>query len=190
MQALDDSEKEFVGRLLEIEDLDESFSSAMKLAAIAGFMSIGSLLPAASLTNELSKAKAVAAVTGKKFNIDSPLVKNAISTAAEDNKMVGEMSKTNVVNLVSQVLWKEARGEEAAGRKAIASVILNRCDNDPSNIVAVIKEPNAFSCMNGYAGGWTDKTYLWYVPAKAIAENPTNKAIWDECKSLALDLVD
>ena len=104
--------------------------------------------------------------------------------------MIGEMSKTNVVNAIAQVLWKEARGEETAGRKAVASVILNRADSNPSNIIAVIKEPNAFSCLNGYTGGWTDKTYLWYVPAKAIAGNPNNKAIWDECNSIALDLVD
>lgn len=106
--------------------------------------------------------------------------------------MIGEMSKTNVVNAIAQVLWKEARGknEGTAGRKAVASVILNRADSNPSNIIAVLKEPGAFTCLKGYTGGWTDESYLWYVPAKAIAGNPSNKAIWDECNSIALDLVD
>lgn len=115
------------------------------------------------------------------MNKDSPLVKKAVANAAKDNTMVGPMSKTNVVNAVAQVLWKEARGksEGLAGRNAIASVILNRCGNDPSNIVAVLKQKSAFSCLNNYTGGWTDKTYKWFVPAKEIAGNTTNRAIWD-----------
>lgn len=97
--------------------------------------------------------------------------------------MIGEMSKTNVVNAVAQVLWKEARGksEGTAGRRAVASAILNRSGNNPTNIIAVLKEPSAFTCLKGYKGGWTDKTYVYYVPAKAIEKDPDNKAIWDEC---------
>lgn len=51
--------------------------------------------------------------------------------------MIGEMSKTNLVNFVAQVLWREARGEKLEGIKAVASVILNRTGNDPIYIVPV-----------------------------------------------------
>ena len=190
--ALDDSEQLFIGKLLEVEQQNESVGSMMKLTALAALMSIGSFLPVNALAKELSKAKRDAAASQQQFTKDSSVVKDAINAAAKGNKMIGEMSKTNVVNAVAQVLWKEARGktEGTAGRKAVASVILNRADNNPSNIIAVIKEPSAFTCLTGYAGGWTDKTYRWYVPFKDIAENPENKDIWDECNSIALDLVD
>ena len=187
LKHLQDSEDQaFVQRLQEAESLDEGVSDLVKVSAIAAMMAIPNLLPAASLAKELSKAKEA----DKTLTINSQAAKKAIADASKDNKMIGEMSKTNVVNAVAQVLWKEARGEETAGRKAVASVILNRADSNPSNIIAVLKEPSAFTCLNEYAGGWTDKTYLWYVPAKAIAGNLDNKTIWDECNSIALDLVD
>lgn len=187
LKHLQDSEDQaFVQRLQEVENLDEGVGDLVKVSVIAAMMAIPNLLPAAPLAKELSKAKEA----DKTLTINSQATKKAIANAAKDNKMIGEMSKTNVVNAVAQVLWKEARGEETAGRKAVASVILNRADSNPSNIIAVLKEPSAFTCLNGYTGGWTDKTYLWYVPAKAIAGNPDNKTIWDECNSIALDLVD
>ena len=186
LKHLQDSEdQEFIKKLEETE-LDEGVSDLVKVSVIAAMMAIPNLLPAAPLAKELSKAKEA----NKTLTINSQATKKAIANAAKDNKMIGEMSKTNVVNAVAQVLWKEARGEETAGRKAVASVILNRADRNPSNIIAVLKEPSAFTCLKGYTGGWTDKTYLWYVPAKAIAGNPVNKTIWDECNQIALDLVD
>lgn len=186
LKHLQDSEdQEFIKKLEETE-LDEGVGDLVKVSVIAAMMAIPNLLPAAPLAKELSKAKEA----DKTLTINSQATKKAIANAAKDNKMIGEMSKTNVVNAIAQVLWKEARGEETAGRKAVASVILNRADSNPSNIIAVLKEPSAFTCLKGYTGGWTDKTYLWYVPAKAISGNPDNKTIWDECNLIALDLVD
>ena len=189
LQHLQDSEdQEFAHRLQEADNLDEGVGNLVKVSVVAAMMAIPNLLPAAPLAKELSKAKQAS----KALTVNSPQTKKAIANAAKDNMMIGEMSKTNVVNAIAQVLWKEARGknEGTAGRKAVASVILNRADSNPSNIIAVLKEPGAFTCLKGYTGGWTDESYLWYVPAKAIAGNPSNKAIWDECNSIALDLVD
>ena len=105
--------------------------------------------------------------------------------------MIGKISETNLVNAVAQVLWKEARGESegTAGRKAVASVILNRTGNNPAYITDVLKQKKAFSCMNNYKGGWTDATYKWFLPYNAIKDNAKNKAIWDECNDIALQLV-
>ena len=187
LKHLQDSEdQQFIQKLKEAECLDESIGNLVKVSIVAALMAIPNLLPAEPLAKELTKAKHAE----KTLTINSQATKKAIANAAKDNKMIGEMSKANVVNAIAQVLWKEARGEGPAGRKAVASVILNRSDNNPSNIIAVLKEPSAFTCLKGYTGGWTDKTYLWYVPAMAIIGNPDNKAIWDECNSIALDLVD
>ena len=189
LKHLQDSEdQEFAQRLQEAESLDESIGDLMKISVIAAMMAVPNLLPAAPLAKELSKARQA----DKTLRVNSPAAKKAIAKATIGNVMIGEMSKTNVVNAIAKVLWKEARGknEGTAGRKAVASVILNRANSNPSNIIAVLKEPGAFTCLNGYTGGWTDKSYLWYVPAKEIAGNPTNKAIWDECNSIALDLVE
>ena len=182
----DSDDQKFISKLEEAENLDESTRDFISMSVIAGLMAISNLLPAAPLAKQLENAKK----QGEVMTINSPATKKAIANAAKDNKMIGEMSKTNVVNAVAQVLWKEARGEETVGRKAVASVILNRSGNNPSNIIDVLKEPSAFTCLKGYTGGWTDKTYHWYVPFKAIAENPDNKTIWDDCNSIALDLVD
>ena len=182
----DSDDQKFISKLEEAENLDESARDFISMSVIAGLMAISNLLPAAPLAKQLENAKK----QGEVMTINSPATKKAIANAAKDNKMIGEMSKTNVVNAVAQVLWKEAQGEETVGRKAVASVILNRADSNPSNIIAVLKEPSAFTCLKGYRGGWTDKTYHWYVPFKEIAENPSNKTIWDDCNSIALDLVD
>lgn len=193
IKALDDSESlNNLDQLLELEMQDESLGQMLRMSTIASIMAIGSFLPVNALAKELTKAQQAATVQRVRLNKDSPLVKKAVSDAAKDNTMVGPMSKTNVVNAVAQVLWKEARGksEGLAGRNAIASVILNRCGSDPSNIVAVLKQKYAFSCLNNYTGGWTDKTYKWYVPAKEIMGNPSNKMIWDQCNQIALDLVE
>ena len=56
-QALNDSESTFLQKLQEVESLDEDASSLVKMSVIAGMMAISSLLPAASLSKSLSKAK-------------------------------------------------------------------------------------------------------------------------------------
>lgn len=117
-------------------------------------------------------------------------MKDAVKKAAKENTMVGPMTKTNVVNAVAQVLWKEARGEGEAGVKAVASVILNRTGNDPAYLIDVIKMKKQFSCLNNYSGGWTDKTYKWYNPSVASLKDPTNSAMWETCKQISLQLVD
>lgn len=187
LKHLQDSEDQEFIQKLEEADLEESAKDLVKISLIASMMSITGLLPANALAKELTKAKKVE----QHMTVNSPVAKKAIEAATTKPEMLGEMSKTNVVNAIAQVLWKEARGvkEGTAGRKAIASVILNRTGNDPLCIIDVLKEKKAFSCMNKYSGGWTDKTYQWYLPWKELKSNPSNKTIWDECNSIALQLV-
>jgi len=92
------------------------------------------------------------------------------------------------------VLFKEARGEnvggdEIAGVKMVASVIMNRTGNDPNYICAVLKEEKAFSCMNDYKGGWTDATYKWYDPSTNAAYSATERRIYNKCIGIATQLL-
>lgn len=164
----------------------------IKISTIAAMMAVGSFMPQHALAKELARAKKEAAVTRQAFTANSPIVKQARIKASADNSMVGNMHKTNVINAVAMVLWHEARGkkEGVAGRKAVASVILNRSGNDPTCIIDVIKEKNAFSCIKSkYKGGWTDKTYQYFTPTTNEFNNAENVEIWKNCTDIALKLV-
>lgn len=186
LKHLQDSEdQEFIKKLEEADSLDESFGDLVKVSTIAAMMAIPNLLSAAPLAKELTRAKHAE----KTLTINSQAAKKAIANAAKGNKMLGEMSEINVVNAVAQVLWREARGEGEEGIKAVASVILNRTGNDPTYIIDVIKMKKQFSCLNGYAGGWTDKTYKWYNPDVKELKNTSSNATWEFCKNIAQQLV-
>lgn len=190
LKHLQDSEapedQKFLSMLQENDMLEESTSSYAKMMFIAGLMAIGSFLPVNALTKNLTKAcKQTSHLT-----INSPEAKKAIDDSAKDNPMVGPMHKTNVVNALARLLWLEARGQGSKEIQAVAVVINNRTGNDPSYIIDVIKKNAMFSCMESYTGGWTDETYEWYSPWKAIAGNKSNKAIWDECCKIALEVVE
>ena len=182
----DEQDKKMLQMMQEVERLDESVSDNVKISFIASLMAISSLLPANALSKTLAKAKS----QDSHLTINSPAAKKAIADAATSNEMIGSISKANLVNLLAQVLWKEARGEGDEGIKAVASVIMNRTGNKPEYLVAVLKQPDAFSCMAGYSGGWDEASYHWFLPYKQISKNPTNKAIWDLCNNIALQVVD
>ena len=184
----DADDKKMTAMMQEVESmLNEDASGLVKMSFIAALMAVSSLLPAGALTKNLNKAKH----NTPNMTVNSPAVKKAIAASAIDNEMVGPMSKTNVVNALAKCLWSEARGknEGTAGRKAVASVVMNRTGNKPAFIIDVLKQPAAFSYITGYKGGWTDSSYQWFLPYNEIAKNPNNKAIWDECNSIALQVV-
>lgn len=188
LQHIQDSDKQkFQCTLNEVEPLDERIGDLVKTSVLAAMMAIPSLLPAAQLAKQFSKV----GIAKNHLTVNSKQVKKAVAKAStKDNTMLGEMSKVNVVNALAKVLWAEARGksEGTAGRKAIASVIWNRAGGNPTNLIPVIKQNSAFSCLNDYKGGWTDATYNWFVPTSEITGNSGNKAIWDECVQIATQL--
>lgn len=191
IKQLEDSEdQEFVQKLIQEDQLEESVKDLVRVSVIASLMAISNLLPANALAKELTNANKEAAAQGIKLTKDSPLAKEAIANASRDSQDVGGMSKTNVVNALSRVLWKEARGEGKTGIDAIASVILNRAGEDPEKFIKVISKPEQFSCLKSYNGGWNDKTYSWFNPPVNQLTTPEAKEIWEYCKSDALKLVE
>lgn len=169
--------------------LDESFADASKFMLIAGLMAMSELLPSTALARELVNAKRNTPAE-QRFTVNSPAAKKAVSKAARGNVMIGKMSKTNVVNAIAKVLWREARGEGEDGLRAIASVIWNRAGGNPVNFIPVIKQKRQFSCLNSYTGGWTDSDYRWYNPNPQELANKSSKRTWELCKDIALEMVD
>ena len=100
-KALDDSEEIFIGKLLEMEQQNESVGSLMRLSMLASLLSISSFLPAAQLNKNLKDAQQASIQNGQPFRANSPIVKDAIKKSAKDNEMLGSMSKTNVMNVVA-----------------------------------------------------------------------------------------
>ena len=140
MKNLQDSEDSEFVKALEEADLNESAKDLIRISAIAAMMAISGLLPATALAKELTKAKN----QNQAMTVNSQAAKNAITNATIENEMIGSLSKTNMINVIAQVLWKEARGEGIDGLKAVASVILNRTGNDPSYITDVKPRSSAF----------------------------------------------
>lgn len=65
--------------------------------------------------------------------------------------------------MLTRVLWREARSEPEEGIEAIASVIWNRADHNPTNFAAVLKQPGAFTSLSKYPkDGWDNAGYRWF----------------------------
>ncbi|CAG1021765.1 Spore cortex-lytic enzyme [Patescibacteria group bacterium] len=81
------------------------------------------------------------------------------------------------IDTLARTLWGEARGEEKAGREAVASVVLNRLKKPRrfgKTIEKVCKKPFQFSCWN------SDDPNLHQLK-KVDASNP----IFAECLAIA-----
>lgn len=106
--------------------------------------------------------------------------------------MYGGYTATNLVNMIARTLYNEGHAEGTNGRKAILSVIMNRAGNDKNKIANVIKRKGAFSCWKKMTNAdW--KNFIYKVPSSgdlSIVGIPKNKAIWDECVTLAKQLFD
>lgn len=82
------------------------------------------------------------------------------------------MNQLEPIDIISQTLYAEARGEGEKGIRAVASVIWNRSKHNPDNLVKVCLKPKAFSCWNG-------------VNSIVIKE----KRVYGTCKDVASELL-
>jgi spore cortex-lytic enzyme len=90
-----------------------------------------------------------------------------ISSAASAGRSSGGFTH-NEIDLLTRVVYGEARGEPYVGQVAIAAVILNRLENErfPHTISGIIFQPGAFTCV---ADG-----QIWLTPDKTA-----RKAVMD-----------
>lgn len=171
------------GSLGLTEAFDSAVAESEMLESLSKAVAIGSLLfipmfaDAKDIQDALPKGQSAYTRTD---------IKGAMGKAYNLNATYGGMATSNACNAVARTLWDEARGrsEGTEGRKAVLSVILNRCGGNPDNVVKVLSKPKAFSGWNGYSGGWDDEGYDFFEPSE-IKTNRSDEAIWRECNELA-----
>lgn len=163
------------------ETVDESVAGAARTMAIAALLAIPGLLPKETLAARLDK------VPKQEMRIGSQSVQKAISDSAKSTRTIGGYSETNVVNMLTRTLYREAMDQDRAGRLAVASVIWNRADGDPENFPAVLKEKEAFSCWNDMTkSDW--KNFKYTIPTDGLTSvfySRKNTQIWNECLEIA-----
>ncbi len=116
-------------------------------------------------------------VTGKSLDTE-------ISSSEENN--INSFSGSNVssaaIDILARTIWGEARGESTDGKKAVASVILNRLkkpDRFGSTIEGVCQKPFQFSC-------WNDNDPN--LPKLKVVDS--SEAHFAECLSIAKEAVE
>ena len=165
----------------ESENVSESTSGLLSIAALAGLISMSTMCSADQLKTELKSIPAA------QLQASSPKVKDAIAKAT-DGKSYNGMNSSNIVNAVARTIYAEAKGEGEKGQSAVASVIWNRAGGKADKLIGVISKPKQFSCWNGYNGGWTDKDYSLKIP-KEVTTSEASRKTWEYCVKLATEMV-
>lgn len=122
--------------------------------------------------------------------IDLRKIRHLLNDSSETNsieqtsvKAENAKSITWDVGIIAETIWREARGEGITGRKAVASVIVNRMRERRKIGSAVCLEHEQFSCWNGCVPRfgsmpWSGKVGLCR----------TDSTIWNECMVLAREV--
>lgn len=113
-------------------------SSQDLIEAVFGFLALLTVIAFAgiiTLLRDLNKVEELPEVTAY------PIVKEEVKTITAETKL----EEPSEDWLIASVVMAEAEGEEMVGKVAVASVILNRCDNWDKTVNEVIGEPNQFA---------------------------------------------
>lgn len=113
------------------QDLIEAAFGFLALLAVIAFVGIITLLKDLNTNEELPEVTAY------------PIVKEEVKTITAETKL--EPVEPSEDWLIASVVMAEAEGEEMVGKVAVASVILNRCENWNKTVSEVIGEPNQFA---------------------------------------------
>lgn len=111
------------------QDLIEAVFGFLALLAVIAFVGIITLLKDLNTNEELPEVTAY------------PIVKEEVKTITAETKL----EEPSEDWLIASVVMAEAEGEEMVGKVAVASVILNRCENWDKTVSEVIGEPNQFA---------------------------------------------
>ena len=170
-----------VGDLCLTEAFDKAMEQARVDEGIAKAIALGSLLciPFFADAKDIEGSLPKGQTTYTRSDI-----KKAMEKSYKLKRVYGGVQASNVCNMVAKTLWMEARGEGDEGMKAVLSVILNRCGGDPDNTIKVLKKHKAFSCWNGYEGGWTDSSYDFFEPS-SIRKSASSEELWRTCNELS-----
>ena len=111
------------------QDLVEAVFGFLALLTVIAFVGIITLLRDLNTSEELPEVTAY------------PIVKEEVKTITAETKL----EEPSEDWLIASVVMAEAEGEEMVGKVAVASVILNRCENWDKTVSEVINEPNQFA---------------------------------------------
>ena len=112
------------------QDLIEAVFGFLALLTVIAFVGIITLL------RDLNKVEELPEVTAY------PIVKEEVKTITAETKLEPVVDDDY---LIASIVMAEAEGEEMVGKVAVASVILNRCENWNKTVSEVIGEPNQFA---------------------------------------------
>lgn len=112
------------------QDLVEAAFGFLALLAVIAFVGIITLLKDLNTNEELPEVTAY------------PIVKEEVKTITAETKLEPVVDDDY---LIASIVMAEAEGEEMVGKVAVASVILNRCENWDKTVSEVIGEPNQFA---------------------------------------------
>lgn len=112
------------------QDLIEAVFGFLALLTVIAFVGIITLLKDLNTNEELPEVTAY------------PIVKEEVKTITAETKLEPVVDDDY---LIASIVMAEAEGEEMVGKVAVASVILNRCENWNKTVSEVINEPNQFA---------------------------------------------
>ena len=118
--------------------------------------------------------------------------KDKIEQVSDADEKIGNWDKSKLINIVARTLFMEARQDyRNEGLKAVASVIWNRADHDPKNVVSVCFAKNQFSVWLP-SKPWENpayepNTYKPEVPPQTL-NNKIEEAAWKECVKFATEM--
>lgn len=112
------------------QDLVEAVFGFLALLTVIAFVGIITLLKDLNTNEELPEVTAY------------PIVKEEVKTITAETKLEPVVDDDY---LIASIVMAEAEGEEMVGKVAVASVILNRCENWNKTVSEVIGEPNQFA---------------------------------------------
>ena len=106
----------------------------------------------------------------------------AIGISSSGNSSSGQSSSsTSDLNLLSRLVYGEARGEEYIGQVAVAAVVLNRVDspNFPNTVAGVIYQKGAFDVVSdGQINLSPNKTAISAAQDALNGWDPSNGALY------------
>lgn len=105
------------------------------------------------------------------------------------NRMTQQEFETALLNyrvdIVSETLWQEARGEGESGIRAVASVISNRAKANNRTLEDTCLRKSQFSCWNGRARPSMFSSRPWVAKNGLTA---LEKSRWNLCRSIAYEM--
>ncbi|PCK21840.1 cell wall hydrolase [Bacillus pumilus] len=147
-------------------------------------------IPAFSEEKHQPKVKMLSTATEEKASKPKQKKKVKSETTKETSSKNETRYSNQEMDLLSRLVHAEAKGESYAGKKAVASVVLNRVEHGsfPDSVRGVIYQRNAFQPVsNGSINDKADQDSIKAVKQVVKEDDRTTKAIYFYNPKIATD---